>query len=201
MDNEQRLFTYSIWRDNRYFLATSKREIIETLRWYHEVRDAFEHIPIPTEHDIRGHESIRWELCGAMGLPNHFVKVEVYPGLRVEVNANAFDAFRRRIHQCLREPESKRGTMYKFGGVEIEYTIGQDILDALAAYDWDKHTFQIDQWLGERHKRLDDAGVVPIERWIPTEPKGDSALDGCRKILSSIADTFVKYWNKFYRIN
>ncbi len=71
----------------------------------------------------------------------------------MKVNANAFDYVRKTVQHPLR---LRIGFHHLFdSGATGTWYLGNEVMQAAKAYNWNQHTSQVDQWLGSREQILD----------------------------------------------
>lgn len=152
---EVEYFGYNIPGSGTHLIGTAKSQITNTLKYYKEERN--QPVEIPSEDDYKTLENITIVCTLPLLKVDHFIDATVRPNVIFKVNANAL----MYVQQLAQQYESlKRGDLFKFvPGVDMLglYFLPEHIMQSLRDYDWDQHQKQVEEWLGERERDLNEA--------------------------------------------
>jgi hypothetical protein len=130
-----------------HLYSRNPSQITNTLEYYINERGA--DLSLPPQSDITPKNEVSIFLTFPIAKVDHKLKVNPVQGFTIDVNANAFDYLR----SIVKNPEKyKRGDLFKIqNGLSNGpvYFVSTEVMQGLQNYDWNQHTSQIDQWLGQ----------------------------------------------------
>lgn len=147
------------------FIGENPNQIIDTLKYYKDVRaknskqeqEMYSKLVIPSKKKIKIiREDLNFEIYLPFGYKDQFIDAQILPNVVFSINANAVK-YVKIIGENWKK--YKRGDLYKFiPGISSRgiWFLPESIMKGLNEYDWSQHKQQINLWLKEREKGLND---------------------------------------------